>query len=142
MLCADPDEQLPVWLKSDAAKPKESRPTFLIHALTQRELVKAAALMKEAQEKGIGNEEATARLDKVIAAGLVGWKNIVFRGQPVPYSPETRVGDFLGAGETWELADLVLDGQALTEGDLGNSSAPSTTAADGSVPSAEPKAGV
>lgn len=141
MLCANPDEKLPVWLKSDADKPKESRPTFLIHPLTQQELIGAAKLRQDARGE-TDNEKCTAILDKIIAIGLVGWENIVFRGNPVPYSAQTRTGSFLTAPEVWELTDLVMDGQALTEGDRGNSSAPSTTVVDGSASSAEPKAAV
>jgi hypothetical protein len=142
MLCADPDERLPVWLDSDKEKPKETRPTFFIRALTQQELREGARFVTQAKAKDVDNEKCSELLDKAIAVGLIGWENIIFRGTPVPFSAETRTGSFLSAGEVWQLSELVLDGQALTEGDRGNSSAPSTTEVGGSVASAEQKVGV
>lgn len=133
-ICADPAGTFPYVLESDrkAADP----PTFQIRFLTDREIRKAYALIKDAANSLDDAKAEDEKLVELFNLGVGGWSGMKFRGAEVPYAPNTYP-EFLSRIEKWELARACCYEQAVKEKELGESDSRQQS---GPVPSAAPAA--
>lgn len=140
MIAMDPQQQIPISLKSDQAKPAASRPTFYARVLTAREHAQASRLLDEAAKPG----DAEASLNSLVALAKVtlqGWARVQDRGgNGVAFAPE-RLPDLLTTNELWELAVASITASSVTEDDKKKSESPSAGSGATSAPAA-PAAGV
>src|SRR4051812_48813596 len=97
------DQLAPVSLRSDQDQPEETRPAFLFFHLTRREIRQVNDWWKQFLA-ATTNDEAEALLDKIILAGLAGWRHMRGRdGTEIAFDP-ARMDDLLTTGEKVELA--------------------------------------
>jgi hypothetical protein len=135
-LALDPAETVPVYLKSDERKPLESRPVFIFHFLTSAESRKIRRLRREVRE--LKDDDASeAKVDEILLAGMVGWKNVNGRdGKPLPFSAEAlgnlSLRDKIELSWSHELAI------SLAENELGKFDSPAESAAAQSASAAPP----
>ena len=130
-LCLEPGATFDLWLPSDAAKPPESRPTFVGRALSVRDARQIMGFRQLVKEPEKADE--IAMTDAVLAAlsrSIVGWRHM---GRE--FSAEA-LADVLTLKEAIELAALLAAGQSPTADELGNSGGPSPVGTTGSAPGA------
>lgn len=131
-LASDPDATARYWLKSDASKPEESRPTFYFRFITRRQRTQIVDLLTRANATA-SDAECFSLLGQAILLGLKGWKNILDEsGQTIEFSKENWDAP-LTSREIWEMAIDYPAAVSLAEADKKKSD--SQSPADG-VPSA------
>jgi hypothetical protein len=141
---ADPDETIPVCLTVDRDKPEESRPTFFIRFVTDRESRKMSRLFVDAatiadpESPAYDPEKAATMINEAVLISLAGWRNVIHRGKAVPFG--TELADFLSGAEVWELADLAIRTPKLTEQDKKKSVLQSASPTANSAKDAPPRA--
>jgi len=100
---ADPNETEPFYLKHDLGKPIESRPTFFVRFLNDIEHRRLRKLLDEAAAEKDA-DKATDMIEEAIRIGVVGCKNVVYRGQQIEFKQIKRFGEFLSSRELAQLA--------------------------------------
>lgn len=134
-LAADPSQTTEISLRSDEALPPERRPVFIVRHLTRRERVRATQLLRD--PVGLlgadctGDDVIDATLE-MIAAHLVGWRNVRDIHGPVAYG-ERALDDILSDEEIVELHVAMIRANVPTAEQAGNSVSPSQSAADRSA---------
>jgi hypothetical protein len=123
MLALDPDDILPVSLKSDAEKPEATRPAVLVKAMTGRLERRYRPLMKAASDaERAGDVDLTltklAEAIGVVFAGTVNIPGVNSAGD---------LEDVCTTDELWELAVGVREATVLPKKSGGGLSSPSTS---------------
>lgn len=141
----DPDARIDVWLPSDEAKPKETRPTFFARFASIKERRRIVQAMDDAcalKTAGEQFEKLSELLDRVFA----GWKNVAdpANGSPLDFSaPEKWLDIFIDGREMLDLLDAWLARTRLSAEErrgfgLPAPSAGATSAGDAPQPEAAP----
>ena len=107
-IALDPGERFKVVLKSDQAKPAETRPTFEYRYLTGRQWRQVGAAQDRLDE-GTGAAEIVDTIYEAARVGLVGWRNMIDpeTGQEIPFDP-AALEDLIGISEAQEIILAVL----------------------------------
>lgn len=116
-LACDPTQTFDTWLKSDADKPADERPTFVFRYPSGRQSAKADRVFADIQEIKDDPDRAVTMLGDAVRQCLAGWRNL-----PEPYEP-SRLEDLLTTRELAELVHLLLRGGSPSVADLGKSDA-------------------
>lgn len=111
----EPGLIFPIVLESD--KGRDPQPTFLAKSLSirgQRRLLECVQQIQDAAGKGEVIEAAV----NAVAAGLVGWRNMVDpeTQQPIEYSPAV-LADVLAIDELMEIIGKMVGAGRLAEDD-------------------------
>jgi hypothetical protein len=133
----EPNRTFDIWLDSDAAKPAETRPTFIGRVLSGRDEQRILEL-SDSLQRAEDNLAARKAVIDSIALTLSGWRNMndPDTGEAIPYSEE-NLSAVLCVDEALELLGKVRTANHLEVDDLGNSGSPSSLLVDGSAESAD-----
>jgi hypothetical protein len=102
MICADPNETTPLYLKSSESAPEADRPTLLVKFMTDSEIRTVRRLMREAKAEA-DDDKAQPTIERALRVGIVGARNLKFRGKPLAFEDITSFSEFFSENELIEL---------------------------------------